>query len=125
MSALAQAAASVVNERFFAARPAPIKLSRPGSKIGALPPLSLVIAAMSKSRPVTRKCFAQHAAVTQPRCQRPRTVMFIRFRFSPLPRFVHPLICLQPFECAHDALFNRQLGRPPRRTNFLGVEEDE
>jgi len=33
--------------------------------------------ASSKSRPVTEKCFAQHAAVTLPRCQRPRTAMCI------------------------------------------------
>src|ERR1700693_4785599 len=78
--------------------------------------------AASKSSPTTWKCRAQHAAVTLPRCQRPRTVTFILIVTA---RFVHPLVLLQPLEGAANALLDRQRRLPTGGANLFRVQENE
>src|ERR1035437_1664407 len=95
---------------------------KPGSSNGAWPWFNFATFATSKSRPTTEKCFAQHAAVTLPRCQRPRTVTFI---LCVAARVVDPLVLLQPLERAPDDLFTRQRGFPAGAADFLCVEKNE
>ena len=67
---------SVVNDNRPDSSPCWMSASSPGSKRGAFPSLSCATTSASKSNPITLNCLAQQAAVTQPRCHKPRTTRF-------------------------------------------------